>query len=50
MIHRNIKKTLDLAGMQVHCQNAVGPGATIRLATSLAVIGTRGWSLRSWRA
>ena len=26
------------------------PAAVSRLATSFAVIGTRGWSLRSWRA
>ncbi len=26
------------------------PATVIRFATSFAVIGTRGWSLRSWRA
>ena len=50
MIHRYIKKSLNLLGVQIHGQYTVRAWETSRLATSFDVIGTRGWSLRSWRA
>ena len=43
MIHRDIEKALHLLRVQVHRQDAAHARARKRrLATSLAVIGTRG--------
>ena len=50
VIDRDVEEPLDLRLVQVHRQHAIGAGGRSRFATSLAEIGTRGLSLRSWRA
>ena len=51
VVDRDVEEALDLRRVQVHA-SARGRRrrAEIRSATSLAVIGTRGWSFLSWRA
>ena len=39
VVDGNIKKTLDLLGVQIHCQDTVYPAATKRFATSFEVMG-----------
>ena len=46
VVYRNIK-ALDLRRMQVHGQHPVAPCVVIKSATSLAVIGSRAFTLRS---
>ncbi len=50
IVHGDVEKPLNLAGMQVQRQDAVGAGRVIRLATSFAEIGVRGPVFRSCRA
>jgi hypothetical protein len=50
VIDREIEETLDLGGVQVERHRRSARAAVIMLATSLAVIGVRPSSLRSWRA
>ena len=50
VVDRDVEEALDLTGVQVDGQHASRAAAVIRSATSLAVIGVRGATLRSWRA
>jgi len=40
VIHGNIEESLNLSGVQIHGQHAMGPAVTIKLDTSLEEIGT----------
>ena len=51
MIDRDVEEALDLAGVQVDRQHAVGAGGGEQVGDQLrAEIGVRGLLLRSWRA
>ena len=49
LVDRDIEEALDLPGVQIDRQHPVRPGDADQLATSRAVIGTRGWSFLSVR-
>jgi len=51
MVHRDVEESpAPVARCRSMVSTRLTPAALSKLATSLAVIGTRGWSLRSWRA
>jgi hypothetical protein len=50
VVHRDVEEPLQLVLVEVHAEHPVAPAEVIRLATSLAPMATRGWSLRSCRA
>ena len=51
MVDRQVEEALQLVLMEVDRQHAIGSRASeTMLAISLALMATRGWSLRSWRA
>ena len=50
VVNRDIKEAPDLAPVQVEGDDAVDAGASSRLATRRAVMGSRGPALRSRRA
>jgi len=47
VIHGNIEESLNLSGVQIHGQHAMGPRRHNQLDTSLEEIGTRGCAFRS---
>ena len=51
VVNGDVEEALDLRGVEIHGEHPVErPAEVRRLATSFAVIGTRGWSFLSWRA
>ena len=50
IVHGDVKEALNLVGVEIHGEDRSAPARVIRLATSLAEMGSRGLVLRSWRA
>ena len=50
VVHGDIEEALDLSGVEVHGHDPACAARVIMFATSLAVMGTRPSSFRSWRA
>jgi hypothetical protein len=50
VVDGDVEEALDLAGVELEGEHPDAPAVVIRSAMSLALIGTRGATLRSWRA
>ena len=50
MVDRDIEKALDLRGMEIDKERAIGAGGDEQVGDQFRVIATRGRSFRSWRA